>query len=97
LRISRCPRPRLIFAIVLGARSSRLIGGEDDAGHRVASARRHSLEERVLYNLARGMVPTRAKLRDCLAVKNERLGEVLESLELVGRLSRTVAGWQRLD
>jgi hypothetical protein len=87
----------LIFAIVLGARSGRLIGGEVHAGHRVASARRHSLEERVLYNLARGMVPARAKLRDCLAVKNERLGEVIESLELVGRLSRTAAGWQRLD
>ncbi len=51
----------------------------------------------MLYNLARGMMPTRAKLRDCLEVKNERLGEVLESLEPVGRLSRTAAGWQRLD
>jgi hypothetical protein len=58
---------------------------------------RHSLEERVLYNLARGMVLTRAKPRDCLAVKNERLGGVLESLERAGRLSRTAAGWQRLD
>jgi AAA domain len=56
-----------------------------------------SLEERVLNNLAGGMVLTRAKLRDCLAVKNERLGEVLESLERAGRLSRTAAGWQRLD
>jgi len=56
-----------------------------------------SLEERVLDNFAGGMVLTRAKLRDCLAVKNERLGEVLESLERAGRLSRTAAGWQRLD
>jgi hypothetical protein len=56
-----------------------------------------SLEERVLDNLADGMVLTRAKLRECLAVKNERLGEVLESLERAGRLSRTAAGWQRLD
>jgi AAA domain len=56
-----------------------------------------SLEERVLDNLAGGMVLTRAKLRDCLAVKNERLGGVLESLERAGRLSRTAAGWQRLD
>ena len=55
------------------------------------------LEERVLDNLAGGMVLTRAKLRDCLAVKNERLGEVLESLERTGRLGRTAAGWQRLD
>jgi AAA domain len=56
-----------------------------------------SLEERVLDNLADGMVLTRTKLRDCLAVKNERLGGVLESLERAGRLSRTGAGWQRLD
>ena len=56
-----------------------------------------SLEERVLDNLADGMVLTRTKLRDCLAVKNERLGGVLESLERAGRLSRTAAGWQRLD
>jgi hypothetical protein len=32
-----------------------------------------------------------------LAVKNERLGEVFESLERTGRLSRATAGWQRLD
>jgi hypothetical protein len=43
------------------------------------------------------MVLTRAKLRDIVAVKNERLGEVLESLERAGRLRRTAAGWQRLD
>ena len=44
-----------------------------------------------------GVVPvTRAKLRDSLGVKNERLGEVLESLERAGRLCRTPAGWQRL-
>jgi len=55
------------------------------------------LEERVLDNLAGGMVLTRAKLRDCLAVKNERLGEVLESLERAGRLRRTAAGWQQLE
>ena len=62
-----------------------------------ADGKPRSLEERVLDNLAGGMVLTRAKLRDCLAVKNERLGEVLESLERAGRLSRTAAGWQRLD
>ena len=56
-----------------------------------------SLEEQVLDILAGGVVLTRAKLRDCLAVKNERLGEVLESLERAGRLCRTPAGWQRLD
>ena len=56
-----------------------------------------SLEEQVLDMLADGLVLTRAKLRDGLAVKNERLGAALESLEQAGRLSRTPAGWQRLD
>jgi hypothetical protein len=56
-----------------------------------------SLSEQVLALLAEGMVLTRAKLRGTLAVKNERLGEVLESLEHAGRLRHTPAGWQRLD
>ncbi|NUQ66582.1 MAG: FAD-dependent monooxygenase [Pirellulales bacterium] len=56
-----------------------------------------SLPEQVLSLLAEGVVLTRAKLRDALAVKNERLGEALESLERAGRLRRTQGGWQRLD
>jgi len=40
-------------------------------------------------------VLTRAKLRERLSVKNERLGEALESLEQTGRIRRTPAGWQR--
>jgi hypothetical protein len=60
-------------------------------------AKPRGLEEKVLDVLGGGVVLTRARLRDCLAVKNERLGEVLESLEHSGRLSRTAAGWQRLD
>ena len=40
---------------------------------------------------------TRVKLRDSLAVQNERLGVALESLERAGRLRRTPAGWQRVD
>ncbi len=59
--------------------------------------KRRTLEEQVLDLLAGGVVITRAKLRDSLAVKNERLGEALESLERAGRLSRTAAGCQRLD
>jgi AAA domain len=55
-----------------------------------------SLPEQVLALLAGGVVLTRAKLRDILAVKNERLGEALESLERAGRLRRTQGGWQRL-
>jgi RecA-family ATPase len=59
--------------------------------------KRRSLEEQVLDRLAPGAVFTRAKLRDSLGVKNERLGEALESLERAGRLCRTPAGWKRLD
>jgi hypothetical protein len=58
---------------------------------------RRSLEERVLDLLAPGAALTRAKLRDSLAVKNERLGEVLEALERAGELCRTPVGWQRLN
>jgi hypothetical protein len=61
------------------------------------TGKHRSLEERVLDLLPKGAVLTRAKLRDSLAVKNERLGEALESLERAGRLCRTPAGWQRLD
>jgi AAA domain len=53
------------------------------------------LEEQVLDLLAQGQVLTRTRLRDSLAVKNERLGEVLESLERAGRAGRTSGGWQR--
>ena len=56
-----------------------------------------SLPEQVLSLLAGGAVLTRAKLRDTLAVKNERLGQALESLERAGRLRHTPDGWQRLD
>ena len=58
--------------------------------------KQRSLGERVLDLLGQGVTVTRAKLRGSLGVKNERLGEVLESLERDGRLCRTPAGWQRL-
>lgn len=58
---------------------------------------RRNLHDQVLDLLPPGMVLTRAKLRDTLGVKNERLGEVLESLERAGRLCRTATGWQRPD
>jgi hypothetical protein len=57
---------------------------EDGSTRLVLDGKPHSLEERVLDSLAGGMVLTRSKLRDCLAVKNKRLGEVLESLEHAG-------------
>ncbi len=59
--------------------------------------KQRSLEERVLDLLGQGVTVTRTKLRDSLGVKNERLGEVLESLERAGRLCRTPDGWQRLS
>lgn len=58
---------------------------------------RRSLQEQVLALLAQDAVLTRTKLRDALSVKNERLGEALESLERAGRICRTSTGWQRLD
>jgi hypothetical protein len=59
--------------------------------------RPRSLQDQVLDVLVAGIVLTRAMLRERLAVKNERLGEVLESLERADRLRHTAAGWQRLD
>lgn len=56
-----------------------------------------SLQEQVIALLANGTVLTRAKLRDTLSVKNQRLGEALESLEQAGRIRHTTAGWQRVD
>jgi RecA-family ATPase len=54
-----------------------------------------SLHDQVLDLLAPGVVLTRSKLRDTLGVKNERLGEALESLERAGRICRTPTGWRR--
>ena len=59
--------------------------------------RQRDLQEQVLELLAPGDVLTRAKLRETLDVKNERLGEVLESLERAARIRRTPAGWQSSD
>jgi len=79
-----------------------LVATDADTAHLavVADVRdppQRSLPEQVLALLPGGVVLTRAKLRDALAVKNERLGEALESLERAGRLRRTQSGWQRLD
>jgi hypothetical protein len=40
-----------------------------------------SLKEQVLDLLAQGNVLAQARLRDTLAINNERLGQVLEALE----------------
>ena len=70
---------------------------QDGSTGLTVDGKRRSLEEQLLELLAQGEALTRAKLRDSLAVKNERLGEVLESLERAGRLCRTPAGWQRMN
>jgi hypothetical protein len=54
------------------------------------------LKAQLLDLLTGGQVLTRTKLRDALAVKNERLGEVLVSLARAGQVGRTPKGWQRL-
>ena len=56
-----------------------------------------SLQQRVLGLLGQGATVTRAKLRESLGIKNERLGEALLALERAGRLCRTPAGWQRCN
>jgi hypothetical protein len=48
---------------------------------------RHGLQQQVLDLLSRGEW-TRDKLRDQLSVKNERLGQALESLEQAGQIRR---------
>ena len=63
----------------------------------IAEPEKHNgcaVEDRVLDLLAQGEVLTRTRLRDALAINNERLGKALESLERVGRISRTPHGWQ---
>ena len=61
----------------------------------VGDQKRRDLQKQVLDLLAENSVLTRAKLREMLSVKNERLGKALESLQQAGRISRTPTGWQR--
>lgn len=51
------------------------------------------LKEAVLEALGANQVMTRAQLRARLSVKNERLGEVLLTLETQGRIERGARGW----
>ncbi len=63
----------------------------------VGGQKRRDMQKQVLDLLAENRVLTRAKLRETLSVKNERLGEALESLQQAGRISRTPTGWQRAN
>jgi hypothetical protein len=76
----------------------QLVSAPADATHlkvigEMHDQQRRNLQDQVLDLLPPGVTLTRAKLRDALGVKNERLGEALESLEHAGRLGRTPAGW----
>jgi hypothetical protein len=77
----------------------QLVGTDAEAHLEVVAElenqQRHSLQEQVLRALVPGVSLTRARLRHVLGVKNERLGQALESLERAGRLCRTPGGWQR--
>lgn len=63
----------------------------------VGGQQRRDLQQRVLDLLGKHGSLTRAKLRELLSVKNERLGEALESLQQAGRISRTPTGWQHCN
>jgi hypothetical protein len=74
------------------ARTTRLeVASElrDRSTNRVVEGRQRGLEDRVLDILAQSPTLTRTALRDSLSFKNERLGEALVSLELLGRLCCT--------
>jgi hypothetical protein len=60
----------------------------------VDGEKQRDLQKRVLDLLGENRVLTRAKLRERLSVKNERLGDALETLQQAGRISRTSTGWQ---
>jgi hypothetical protein len=57
----------------------------------------HTLPDQVLALLPHGATLTRAKLREALAIQNQRLGHTLDSLETAGRIRRTSGGWQRVS
>jgi len=59
--------------------------------------RQRNLQQEVLALLDQNGVLTRTKLRDTLAVQNQRLGQTLDALEQAGRIHRTPAGWRRTD
>jgi len=63
----------------------------------VAAQARRDIQASALALLTEHGVQTRAKLRERLAVKNERLGEALEALQQAGRIRRTPTGWQATD
>ncbi len=81
--------------------SLELVATSAETTHLQVVAQQHddgrcSLQEQVLALLGKEGRITRGKLRNAIAVKNERLGEALDSLEQAGRIRRTAAGWERI-
>jgi len=60
-----------------------------------AAVGRSNLDQAVLEAFAATPLMTRAKLREKLAVNNERLGQVLKKLEEEGKLEHGASGWQQ--
>jgi len=54
------------------------------------------IDEAILLALQEAPAMTRSRLRDKLAVNNERLGEVLTQLEREGKIERGPDGWRRV-
>ena len=84
------PSTRRLWAAATDAQTTHLAVTGDVGGEK-----RRDIQKQVLDLLAENSVLTRAKLREVLSVKNERLGQALESLQQAGRISRTPTGWQR--
>ena len=68
----------------------------EEAAARAVNAPQGSIVKSLIF-LADGAPLTRTKLRDALAVKNERLGEALQTLERTGKIRRSPTGWQAVD
>lgn len=78
-----------------------LVSTDTDRTHLEVVAERHAddhrhLQQQVLALLEQQEVLTRTKLRESLAVQNERLGKALKSLEQAGQIRRSSMGWHRL-
>lgn len=56
--------------------------------------RTRSFEEEILELLGKKPAVTRGELRETLAIKNEKLGKVLEDLQAAGRIERCREGWR---
>jgi hypothetical protein len=87
--------PTVCLELVGDARTTRLEVVADGGGSAQQQQQR-DLQQQLLEALD-GAVLTRARLRETLSVRNERLGEALESLHQAGRIRRTPTGWQRAD